>query len=133
MGLKNFKSVLWLDDNRMPLILGIDWVKNYDQFVSYLENKGIPDLICFDHDLAIEHYPVFENRPGMQVPYDSYKEKTGLHAARYIIERRLPLRQWSVHSMNVQGRINIETELRRYCPQGELRGLQLPYRVISGN
>lgn len=131
MGLKHFESVLWLDDMRMPLILGIEWVKNYDQFVWYLENKGMPNLICFDHDLAPEHYPIFENRPGMQIPYDSYKEKTGIQAARYIIERRLPLRQWSVHTMNAQGRINIETELRQYCPQGEVRGLQIPYRIIE--
>jgi hypothetical protein len=128
----NFKSVLFLDDMRTPTLFGVDVVRNYDQFVSYLENKDMPELISFDHDLAIEQYPIFENKPGMEIPYDTFKEKTGLHAARYIIDNKFPLKCWMVHSMNVQGRINIETELRRYCPQGEVRGLVIPYRVTQG-
>jgi hypothetical protein len=125
----NFKSVLYLDDMRTPSIFGIEVVCNYEQFVWHLENKEMPKLISFDHDLSTEHYPLLENQPGMQIPYGSYKEKTGLHAARYIIENKLPLQHWMVHSMNVQGRMNIEAELRRYCPQGELRGVTIPYRV----
>lgn len=131
-GTRSFHSVLWLDDCRMPLLFGVDWVKNYDQFVWHLQNKEMPELVCFDHDLAFEHYPVAENRPGMHIPYDSYKEKTGLHAARYIIENKLPLQFWSVHTFNAQGKINIANELRSYCPQGEIRGLKLPYRNIEG-
>ncbi len=123
-----FKSVLWLDDMRMPLPLGIEWVKSYDQFVWHVEHKGVPELICFDHDLSFEHYPLPENRPGVAIPYDSYKEKTGLHAARFLIENNLPVRYWSVHSFNAQGKMNIEAELRKYRPQGELRDLKIPYR-----
>lgn len=131
MGQLNFKSVLWLDDMRSPQILGIRWVKNYVEFVDYLKNHEMPDLICFDHDLALEHYPLFENRPGLVIPYSTYKEKTGKEAAEYIVENNLPLKYWSVHTMNAQGRINIEGVLRAYRPQGELRGLQIPYRVIE--
>ena len=127
----NFKSVLWLDDLRSPQILGIQWVKGYNEFVWHLENKEFPELICFDHDLAFEHYPVAENRPGMVIPYGTYKEKTGKEAAEYIVQNNLPLRYWSVHTQNAQGRINIEKLLRHYCPQGELRGLQIPYRVLE--
>jgi hypothetical protein len=124
-----FKSILWLDDMRMPLIFDIDWVKNYDQFVWHLQNKPMPELVCFDHDLHISHYPISENKPGMHIPYETYKEKTGLHAARFIIENKLPLRYWSTHTFNAQGKINIQTELRRYCPQGELQDLKIPYRI----
>jgi hypothetical protein len=116
---------------RTPTLFVIDVVRNYDQFVQYIATKGVPELVSFDHDLAIEQYPTSENRPGIVIPYETFKEKTGLHAARYIIENKLPIKYWMVHSLNVQGRINIETELRRYCPQGEVRGLEIPYRILS--
>lgn len=126
-----FESVLWLDDNRMPLIFGVEWVKSYNEFVWHLQNKEMPELVCFDHDLAFEHYPVAENRPGMHIPYGTYKEKTGKEAAEFIVENKLPLRYWSVHTFNAQGRINIENVLRAYRPQGELRGLKIPYRNVG--
>ena len=57
--------LLWLDDVRNPndeidwLVfspIGRDvdviWVKNYSEFVEYIKNNGIPDGICFDHDLG---------------------------------------------------------------------------------
>lgn len=28
------------------------WVKDYEGFVEYIDNHGIPDVICFDHDLG---------------------------------------------------------------------------------
>jgi hypothetical protein len=124
-----FKSVLYLDDMRVPTVFGVTVVKNYDQFVDYLQNHEMPELISFDHDLAFEHYPLGENRPGVEIPYGTYTEKTGLACARYIIENKLPLQYWISHSMNAQGNINIAEELRRYRPEGELRGIQIPYRV----
>lgn len=127
-----FKSVVYLDDMRQPLLLGVRWVKNYAEFVADLEKNGIPDLISFDHDLAKEHYPIFEeDTPGREIPYGTYAEKTGLHCARYIVENKLPLQHWAVHSFNPQGRANIEAELRAYHPQGEVRGLEIMYRRIE--
>ena len=125
----DFESILYLDDVRVPASAGIDLVRNYDEFVEYLQQKGMPDLISFDHDLAREHYPTGENTAGRSLPYSKYREKTGFHCARFIIENRLPLRHWAVHSLNVQGRINIERELRRYHRRGEVRGLQIPFEV----
>jgi hypothetical protein len=124
----NFKTILYLDDMRVPSIFGVDLVRNYDEFVAFLTDHEMPELISFDHDLAFEHYPLAENRPGVQIPYGTYKEKTGLECARYIIDNKLPLKHWISHSMNVQGNINIATELRAYCPQGEVHG-RVPYRV----
>ncbi len=124
----SFQSVLWLDDCRMPLLSGVQWVKNFEEFVRHLQHHGMPELVCFDHDLALEHTL---NPPAAHIPYGEYREKTGLDAARYIVENRLPLQFWSVHSFNAQGRINIEAELRRYCPEGEVRGLKMPYRTIE--
>lgn len=28
------------------------WCKNYNEFVSFIQNNGIPLAICFDHDLG---------------------------------------------------------------------------------
>lgn len=127
----HFKSVLYLDDMRTPLILGIDVVRSYDEFVWYVQNKPIPEFISFDHDLAFEHYPFEENRPGLSIPYDTFKEKTGYHCARFIVENQIPMQYWAVHSFNVVGRVNIERVLRTYCPGGEIRGLKIPYSVVE--
>ncbi len=124
-----FHSILYLDDVRIPTSPEVTLVRNYAEFVEYLDEKGMPDLISFDHDLAMEHYPVGENKAGKKLPYSAYREETGLHCARFIIENRLPLQHWAVHSLNVQGRINIERELRRYHRRGEVRGLQIPFKV----
>jgi hypothetical protein len=126
-----FESILYLDDMRVPTVYGIDLVRSYDEFVWYLQNKPMPELISFDHDLADAHYPGEKNEAGVMIDYDAYTEKTGLHCARFIIENGLRLKYWVVHSFNVQGKINIETELREYRPHLEMRGLQIPYRIPS--
>ncbi len=63
------KTLLWVDDMRNPndpkwlfdviesivypdRIPNIVWVKNYDEFVEYIDSEGLPDIICFDHDLG---------------------------------------------------------------------------------
>ena len=59
-------TLLWLDDARDPFDTEIDWlvfspigrnvevkwVKDYDEFVNYINEFGIPNGICFDHDLG---------------------------------------------------------------------------------
>lgn len=124
-----FQGVLFLDDVRTPFNSRVAVVRNYDEFVAYIEKNGVPDLISFDHDLSFEHYPLGENNPGMSIPYDGYKEKTGLHCARYLIENKLPVKYWTVHSMNVTGKMNIEAELRKYAPDGESRDIRVQYKV----
>jgi hypothetical protein len=59
------KTLLWLDDRRNPFDENwydlycssfdrnnITWVKNFDEFVNYIEENGLPDYIGFDHDLG---------------------------------------------------------------------------------
>lgn len=106
------KEILWLDDLRNPtqaqfrvwitLIFGEDvkvtWVKDYDEFVTYLTENSMPDGICFDHDLGTE--------------------LTGLDCAKWLIEYcmnnavRLP--KYFVHSQNPIGRDNIQGYLDNY-------------------
>jgi hypothetical protein len=112
---------------RIPMILGIKLVRSYDEFVDYLSNNPMPELISFDHDLSIEHYAVFEDKPGVTIPYDTYVEKTGYHCAQYIVDNGFDLTCWAVHSFNPVGKRNIQNLLRSYCPKGEVFGLQIPF------
>jgi rubrerythrin len=116
---------LFLDDVRNPIdcILYIkdkiyieDWdiVRNYNEFVDYITENGIPDLISFDHDLADEHYhpSMFSDDKSMYNDRQSqFKEKTGYDCAKwlcdYCSENGLPLPTYLVHSMNPVGRDNI--------------------------
>jgi hypothetical protein len=119
-------SKLFLDDVRYPQDVwrntidpdyefDQEWiiVRTYDAFVSYIEVKGLPDLISFDHDLSFDHYlEVNQN----QIDYNTFTEKTGYHAAQwlvdYCLDKDLPLPRCKVHSMNVEGKGNIERILR---------------------
>ena len=103
------KKLLWLDDVRDPfnhdinwLIFSpigrnvdIHWVKSYSEFTSWILNNGLPDGICFDHDLGDE----------------SDNEKTGLDCAKFLIniciDQKLSLPLYSSQSANPVGRDNI--------------------------
>ncbi len=122
---------LFLDDFRdpedcfeymrhIPYIME-DWVivRNYNEFVKTIQEKGIPTIISFDHDLADAHY-------GIQLPYDEYTEKTGYHCAKWLIyycidnKKELPA-TILIHSMNPAGSLNIKSLFQSY-----LKSLNLP-------
>jgi hypothetical protein len=124
-----FKSVLYLDDERVPLDRGIELVRNYEEFVAYLQTHTMPAVISWDHDIAEEHYPTEAEGDLDVIPYETYKEKTGLDCARYVVENRLPLDRWTIHSLNPLGSENIRRLLRAYRPEGELGDLYIAYRV----
>ena len=121
------KKALYLDDQRTPTttIPGYHpWqvVRNYDEFVSWIEKNGVPDLVSFDHDLAKEHIDDYFNQKlniGWQQPsYDTYKEKTGLDCARWLCEyvqkNNLKLNLCSVHSHNPIGAVNIQSYINGF-------------------
>lgn len=114
---------LFLDDFREPedafnhtnnqlYLIGWVVVRNYDEFVKTIKEKGIPEMISFDHDLADEHY---ESRQ----EYDDYKEKTGFHCAKWFInycidnKKELPT-TILIHSMNPAGSANIKSLFDTY-------------------
>jgi hypothetical protein len=125
---------LFLDDIRLPNPFLKNYtktwtvVRNYNEFVKIIKERGLPDFISFDHDLAHEHYPIFEAfdalaegreiRDLKNIPYDTYEEKTGYHCALYLIEfcnkNKLKLPKWQVHSMNPVGAENIKQLLTKY-------------------
>lgn len=121
------KKALYLDDVRTPTttIPGYEpWyvVRNYDEFVAWITEHGIPELISFDHDLADEHMDDYFKQIaifGFQQPdYESYKEKTGLDCAKWLVEyiqaNNLQLNTVSVHSHNPVGSSNIQSYINGF-------------------
>ena len=107
------KTLIWLDDLRDPKDVRMDWlvyspigkeleviwVKNMNEFVDWIQANGLPDGICFDHDLG-------ENEP------------TGYDCAKWLVEYCLdnkvlpPL--WACQSANPVGKVNINRLLRGF-------------------
>jgi hypothetical protein len=127
-------KLLWLDDARNPheddwLVMApiprdqiseVIWVKSYQEFVDWIIHNGLPDGICFDHDLADEHY-----NPAMYSGVEAYnevaknfKEKTGMDCAKWLVEycmdynKKLPF--FKSQSANPAGRENILGYLENY-------------------
>ena len=123
---------LFLDDTRTPN--QVTWVeiprvrewtivRSYDEFVKVIEERGLPNHTSFDHDLAEPHYIAYmEAVSGLVVApldYSSFKEKTGYHCARWLVDYCidhgwLALPEYTIHSMNVIGKDNIEALFRAY-------------------
>lgn len=118
------KFNLYLDDFRDPIDSGyylgnpmygnLQWevVRNYDNFIKIITERGVPDVVSLDHDLADEHYDV-------QKPSDEYQEKTGYHCAKWLIQycidndKDLP-QTILIHSMNPAGCLNIQSLFNTY-------------------
>ncbi len=112
--------ILFLDDVRFPEDVYWVWLpsnfrnhwtiaRNYDEFVKVIEEKGLPEFVTFDHDLADEHYR--EGFAGTEPKYDEYKEKTGYHCAEWLVHycasKDLPVPAFQVHSMSPVGKQRI--------------------------
>jgi hypothetical protein len=125
---------LFLDDVRMPketfdytfqqIYLDEEWiiVRNYDEFVKIIEEKGLPEIISFDHDLADAHYEHQERLDNNA--YDIMEEKTGYHCAKWLIiycinKKELPA-TILIHSMNPAGSLNIKSLFKSYLKSPNL-------------
>jgi hypothetical protein len=119
------KTLLWLDDVRDPFeYLDAEdgpigwlvfsplshpfktiWVKSYDEFTQWIEANGLPDGICFDHDISSE-------------------EKTGYDAAKWLCnycdDKNLSLPLWNIQSANPVGKENIKSYLTNYAKHRDI-------------
>jgi hypothetical protein len=90
-------------------------VRSFNEFVSYIEENGLPEFISFDHDLDFDHYKL-ENQ--QDIEYEKMEIKTGFHAAQWLInycaENKMKLPNYKVHSMNLAGKRNIERILEKF-------------------
>jgi hypothetical protein len=116
------KKLLFLDDIRYPIeayhytkqdiFLRNDWhiVRSYKQFISWILEKGLPEMISFDHDLADEDY--------LKKDSLDLTEKTGYDCAKWLIEycmdNELDLPKFYSHSMNPVGKENILNLLENF-------------------
>lgn len=118
---------LYLDDIRQPQASSLymhsrigkdnpiyleEWivVKNYEEFVSTIEEKGLPTHISFDHDLAEIHYDSTTQKESFK-----YYEKTGEDCAKWLVkylkENNLKMPTVYIHSQNPIGCENIKNAL----------------------
>ena len=121
---------LFLDDDpsRIPHKLSwvelplVEWtiVRSYKQFVETILQKGIPNIVSFDHDLGPDHYKEFHQAwyGNKVLNYNSMGEKTGFHCAKWLIEycmdKKLPLPTCYIHTQNPIGKQNIQSLLDSY-------------------
>ncbi len=109
------KILLWLDDYRdcfsdpeWLVFSPIDqdevvWVKNYTEFVRYINDIGIPDAISFDHDLG---------------EFINGEEKTGYNCVQYLvdycIDNNIEFPEYNIHSANPVGKDNMKFLIENY-------------------
>lgn len=115
---KHQTDILWIDDVRNPQIkrwtdwfiknvgaVTTDvfcWVKNFDEFKEYIDNYGLPRVICFDHDLG----------------ESGENERNGLTCAKYLVEycikHNLDIPEYACQTSNPVGKENISSLLNNY-------------------
>ncbi len=116
------KRLMFLDDIRYPIeayhytkqeiFLRNDWhiVRNYEQFINRILEKGLPEMISFDHDLADGH--------GLESDSQEFNGKTGYDCAKWLInycmDHSILLPKFYCHSMNPVGKANIEGLLTNF-------------------
>ena len=110
-------KLLWLDDIRCPFYgtwvddyspintdnIIVEWVKSYSEFVNWISKNGLPDAICFDHDLG-------------KLPDGT--ELNGYDCAKWLVEycmdHEVDVPSFNVHRSNPAGKQNIMSYLNGY-------------------
>ena len=112
---------LYLDDKRDPKTEGWEIVRNYTDFVKWIELNGVDDLlISFDHDLADEHYAYPDSTFLNFGEYSNRddKEYTGYECAKwlcnYCLTHNYRIPNWNVHSANPIGAEYIDSIMKNY-------------------
>lgn len=129
-------TLLWLDDIRDPMDTQVDWlglyspigkyepyvvwVKSYDEFVRFITTNGLPDAICFDHDLgkATEKELLSNGCSKEEARRRKGEEKNGFDCAKwlvgYCIDNGLDVPKYGMQTSNPVGRENIQSLLDQY-------------------
>lgn len=120
------KTLLWLDDIRNPLEndwlffspidkpYNVVWVKSFKEFVNWIELNGLPEGICFDHDLG----DITELPSGILLSTAFESEKSGYDCAKWLVEycinKDLDVPLYNIQSANPVGKANIDGLLKSY-------------------
>jgi predicted RNA binding protein YcfA (HicA-like mRNA interferase family) len=89
-----------------------DIVRSYDEFVKYIDDQGIPDVVSFDNDL----FDFTDNRVTpkelskqfQMIGWEEFEIKTGAHCAQYLVKackaRKVPIPRYYIHTANSAAR-----------------------------
>jgi len=92
-------------------------VRNYNEFVEFIETNGVPKFVAYDHDLDDVHYE-HDMNSSAPIDYDNYSEFTGYHCAKWLAEycqdNGIKYPEYYVHSMNPTGTKNIISYIENY-------------------
>lgn len=100
---------LWLDDTRQPPLPMHSgrmwlWAKTADEAIEILKSGNVT-FASLDHDLALEHYVVYENEQQYMNDHRTFKEKTGYSVICWMEENNIwPKEGVRVHTMNPVGK-----------------------------
>lgn len=131
------KRLLWLDDTRDPsendwLIFSpigrnveTFWVTGYEEFVDWITTNGLPDGICFDHDLGFKVDPNVEKVQIYKGEISSHslsvwdeEEKSGYDCAKWLVgycmDNNKDIPPYGIQSSNPAGRENIDKLLQNF-------------------
>jgi hypothetical protein len=137
------KKLLFLDDTRNPLEndwlnfspigkdVDVSWVMSYQEFINWIIINGLPDGVCFDHDLGYDIDPNSTNIEYFdgKISCNSLScyndnEKTGYDCAKWLIHyceihnKKIP--KYNIQSSNPVGKENIDCLLKNYIKHCEL-------------
>lgn len=117
------KTYLYLDDFRdKPELPGFDVTKvaSFGQFVEYLEQQGMPDVVSFDYDLGLP-VAIAAQKEGMSKRKAKLLKRhvpTGADCAQYMVEfiadKKIKYPFILVHSQNKDGREKIKAIICSY-------------------
>ena len=101
----------------------LDWVivRNFGDFVKIVEERGLPYIISFDHDLKLDHYHYYRKYT-IYTGWIDYTvlEGTGFECAKWLIEYMLNNNlsencpEILVHTQNTIGAENIRKEFESF-------------------
>lgn len=121
------KTLLWLDDLRNPLEGKwiecfapefkdsgyIIWVLSYEEFIGWIGKNGLPQKICFDHDLGEDVAIKLVSKGVNKKKAREVKKlaKSGYDCAKwlvdYCIDHDQQIPEWNIQSANPVGKENI--------------------------
>lgn len=92
------KTKLFLDDVRKPYDDSWELVKDYPEFVEWVNKNGVPLEVSFDHDLAYEHYYGYTDQLNNRTGYDC-----AVYLKEVILQKAVYPEQIIIHSWNPDG------------------------------
>lgn len=129
------RTLLWLDDCRDPMkddwlvFSPIErpfqtvWVKSYAEFTDWIIIHGLPDGICFDHDLGedVAKEKVSGGMSKRQARREKKETRSGMDCAKWLVEycldNNLKMPLYNIQSANPAGKENIDGLLKSFIKQ----------------